>query len=59
MVAVKFLLTKWSKSTKPVYFDFGTDLVWHLLQFDPKTKKGLVKAIAKEVLVNELGGNYT
>ena len=53
------IFAKWSKSTKPVYFDFGTDLVWHLLQFDPKTKKGLVKSIAKEVLVNELGGNYT
>ncbi|MEH8196090.1 competence protein CoiA [Aeromonas allosaccharophila] len=53
------LFAKWSKSSKPVYFDFGTDLVWHLLQFDIKGKKGLVKAISKEVFVNGLGGKYT
>jgi len=53
------ILAKWSKSTKPVFIDFGTDLVWHLLQFDPKTKHGLVKAIPKEDFVNSFGGKYT
>lgn len=53
------ILAKWSKSTKPVYFDFGTDIVWHLLQFDINSKKGLVKATSKEFFVNQLGGKYT
>ena len=53
------IFAKWSKSTKPVYFDFGTDLVWHLIQFDPNTKKGMVKAISKESFINDLGGKYT
>jgi competence protein CoiA len=53
------IFAKWCKSPKPVYIDFRTDLVWHLLQFDPRSKKGLVKAIPKETLVNGLGGKYT
>ncbi|QWZ64842.1 competence protein CoiA [Aeromonas sp. FDAARGOS 1417] len=52
------IFAKWSQATKPVYFDFGTDLVWLLLQFDPESKKGMGKAISKEQLVNQLGGRY-
>ena len=53
------IFAKWSKSTKPVFIDFGTDLIWHLLEFDPKSKQGLVKAIPKEDFVNSMGGKYT
>lgn len=53
------IFAKWSKSTKPVYIDFGSDIVWQLLQFDIKSKKGLVKAIPKETFINWFGGKST
>ncbi|WP_331345408.1 competence protein CoiA [Cellvibrio sp. UBA7661] len=53
------IFAKWSQSTKPVFLDFGTDLVWHLLSYNSKTKEGLIRAISKEIFVNGLGGKYT
>jgi len=53
------ILAKWSYSTKPVFIDFGTGLIWNLLSFDPKTKEGLVQAIPKVDFVSRLGGKYT
>ncbi|GHZ98469.1 CoiA-like domain protein [Vibrio cholerae] len=53
------LLAKWSNSTKPVYFDFGTDLVWELLEYDINTKRCLVKAQPKKEFILSLGGRCT
>ncbi len=53
------ILAKWSYSTKPVYFDFGTDLVWELLKYDVNTKEGLVKAHPKNEFIVNLGGSCT
>ncbi|WP_227714488.1 competence protein CoiA [Marinobacter sp. 1-4A] len=53
------LLAKWEAATKHVYMDFGTDLVWHLIEYDPDTKKGLVKAYPKQKFVEFFGGTYS
>jgi len=52
------LFHRWSSSTKPVYMDFGGDLVWQILSFDTSSKKGTVRAIEKEEFVRYFGGTY-
>lgn len=52
------LLAKWTNATKHVYFDFGTDFVWHLINYDGATKKGQVKAYPKQNFVEDFGGKY-
>lgn len=51
------LFAKWSSSTTHVYFDFGTDIVWHLVRFDTKTKTGQVRAYEKSKFVQFFGGS--
>lgn len=51
------LFAKWSKSTAHVYFDFGTDIVWHLVRFDPTTKTGQVRAYEKAKFIQFFGGS--
>ncbi|ENF8746775.1 hypothetical protein ABRI18_000341 [Vibrio fluvialis] len=53
------IFEKWSHATKPVYIDFGSGLVWQLLEYDIKSKHGLVLAIPKDEFIQELGGNCT
>jgi len=53
------IFAKWSQSTKPVFLDFGTDLVWHLLSYNAETKEGLTQAIPKESFIKGIGGKYT
>lgn len=52
------LLAKWSVATKAVFFDFGTETIWQLLNYNPKTKNGEVRAHRKKALVEQLGGTY-
>lgn len=53
------LLAKWSQSTKHVYLDFGSDIVWHLVAYDVTTKTGQVRAYAKAKFVHFFGGRIT
>lgn len=50
------LFAKWSNASKHVYFDFGTDIVWHLVRFDIPTKTGQVRAYEKAKFVQFFGG---
>ena len=52
------LLHKWSRSTKPVFLDFGGDSVWQLLVYDHKQKKGQVRQRLKSEFVLSFGGTY-
>ncbi|MDD2700970.1 MAG: competence protein CoiA family protein [Sideroxydans sp.] len=50
------LFAKWAQATKQVYFDFGTDIVWHLVRFDSNSKTGQVRAYEKEKFIQFYGG---
>jgi competence protein CoiA len=41
------LLANWAVATKPVFIDFGRDIVWRLASFDPSTKTGFVSPSTK------------
>ena len=47
------LLHFWSASSKPVYLDFGNDVLWKLVSFNPATRRGLVGLIPKSVFVED------
>jgi|SRR5690554_2358988 len=42
------IFSKWVTSQKPVFIDFGSDLVWNLISYNDKEKKGTVRAYLKE-----------
>jgi hypothetical protein len=48
------LFHNWVRATKPVFFHFGNDIVWRLVFFDPKTKKGALGPMKREDLVAHL-----
>ena len=52
------LLAKWSTATKHVFLDFGGDVVWQLLKYDPKTKNGEVRVLPKKEFVEQFAGTY-
>lgn len=52
------LFARWAISTKHVYFDFGTDIVWLLINYDVSQKEGLVRAYEKSKFVDFFGGVY-
>jgi hypothetical protein len=47
------LLHFWSASSKQVYLDFGNDVLWRLVSFNPETRKGLVGLIPKSVFIED------
>lgn len=51
------LIARWSNTTKHVYFDFGESVLWHLIEFDTKSKQGLVKAYYKQNFIKFFGGS--
>jgi len=48
------LLHNWSQVSKDVYLDFGEDVIWRLILFDTKTKKGAVGPIKKSTFIEDL-----
>ena len=54
------LLYFWSASSKPVYLDFGNDVPWRLVSFNPATRRGLVGLTPKSVFIEDcLSGKST
>jgi competence protein CoiA len=53
------LFARWSGASKQVYFDFGTDIVWHLVRYDIATKIGQVRVYEKEKFIQFFGGTFT
>lgn len=45
------LFERWASATKHVYLDFGTDIVWHIVDYNVLTKEGLVHAYEKKRFV--------
>ena len=44
----------WMQATKPVFLDFGSDVLWRLVSFNSATKKGVVEQIGREYLVGNI-----
>ena len=42
----------WAQATKPVYVDFGDDTLWHLKDFTPSIKQGIVRRVYKTDLID-------
>jgi hypothetical protein len=47
------LLRNWGESTVKVYLDFGKDMLWRLVLFDPKKKIAVVGPIPKTGLIED------
>ncbi len=45
------LLANWASAQAPVYIDFGTDLLWKIVRFDPIAKSGAVSPYDRARLV--------
>lgn len=50
------LLERWAGSKKKVYIDFGEEIVWLLLEFNPASKEGLVRSYMKNKFIKFFGG---
>lgn len=48
------LLASWAMATKPVFIDFGRDIVWRLVSFDPSANIGFVCPAVKPRLLSGL-----
>lgn len=47
-------VARWSHAKRPVFFDFGSDLLWHLVYFDRTKKKGFVRCVLKLDQITQL-----
>ena len=47
------LLHNWSEAAAKVYLDFGADVLWRLVLFDPEKKTGAVGPIPKAALIED------
>ena len=47
------LLHFWSNSLKPVYLDFGNEVLWRLVSYNHETRKGLVGLTPKSVFIED------
>jgi competence protein CoiA len=47
------LLHDWSKSKVKIFFDFGKEVLWRLVLFDPDKKVGAVGPIPKSALIED------
>ncbi len=47
------LLHNWGESKAKVYLDFGKDVVWRLIFFDPQKKVGAVGPLTKEAFIED------
>jgi len=52
------IFAKWTLAKKHVYLDFGSDVVWHLIEYNQGTKNGMVKAYPKKQFVEFFGGVF-
>lgn len=50
------LFERWMSATKPVYLDFGTEILWHILKYDCLSKEGLIQAYEKKKFVEYFSG---
>jgi hypothetical protein len=53
------LFHAWRLARAPVFFDFGHDVLWRLVAFDPRSRKGMVEAFGRERFVTMYGGAVT
>lgn len=51
------LFHRWSFTEKPVFIDFGEDILWRLVFFDCQEKKGIVGPVRKEEQIQALINN--
>lgn len=48
------LFANWCAATAHVYIDFGEEVLWRLICFDEKTKKGAVGPVFRRTLIEDL-----
>jgi hypothetical protein len=44
----------WIKATKPVFFDFGENVLWRLVLYNPTSRKGVIGPIKRDSLVEDI-----
>ncbi|MCA8194087.1 competence protein CoiA [Burkholderia vietnamiensis] len=47
------LLRNWGEAKANVYLDFGEDVIWRLISFDPKEKAAVVGPVARDSFVED------
>ncbi|NDY92444.1 competence protein CoiA [Ideonella livida] len=50
------LFERWAYCKKKVYIDFGDDVLWHLIEYNPSTKIGFLRTYKKSKFIQFFGG---